>query len=59
MFPVRKINIATNMNCLIYDWKKIDNENKLLNCFFLRRKKINCGIKVSEYYFAENKISDM
>ena len=43
MFPVRKINIATNMNCLIYDWKKnkIGNENKLLNCF-LRRKKINC-----------------
>ena len=42
MFPVRKINIATNMNCLIYDWKKnkIDNENKLLNFFATQENKL-------------------
>lgn len=42
MFPVRKINIATNMNCLIYDWKKnkIGNENKLLNFFATQENKL-------------------
>lgn len=29
--------------------KKNDNENKLLNCFFLQRKKISCRVKVGGY----------
>ena len=47
MFPVRKINITTNINCLIAV-EKNDNENKLLN-FFLQRKKLSCRVKVGGY----------
>lgn len=47
------------MNCLICSWKKNDNENKLLNCFFATQENKFAENKIVYYAISENNLSNM